>query len=67
MSTTDEIFGHKIVTAGQINFETVVSVRIADEVRKIILESNLPSLQGLLGPNSEKVLRKLAAQYWGIE
>ena len=67
MSSQQIMIGRKIVTSKKINLKRIKASKISAETRRVIRKSQAESLQGLLGRDSEKVLRKLAAQYWGIE
>jgi len=66
MSSKYGVLYQKIVTSKEVDFEKIKPSVITDEMRQIIQDSKLKSLEGLLGPDSERELRKLVEQYWKV-
>jgi len=61
-----DVMREKIVTSGGIRPENFKMPQLSDETKEVIRNSNIQSLKGLLGPDSEEVFRKLLKQYWGL-
>lgn len=54
----------KIVTSAEVNVDDLKLPKLSSEVQTVIRDAKVESLQGLLGPDSEKLMRKLVAEYW---
>ncbi len=39
---------------------------LSEEIRQVIRESGVPSLQPLLGPDWEEAMRDMQKEYWGV-
>ena len=66
MASKHGMLCHKIVTSQQVNVANIEFPAIARDVSKIIRDTKLESLQGLLGEDWERVAHKLAREYWGV-
>ena len=64
MSSRYGVLCQKIVTASEVDLGKIKLPALTEELKQIIRDAKLKSLEGLLGPDSEKVLRKLVEQYW---
>jgi len=57
----------KIVTASEINLAKIELPPVTENLKQIVLDAKIDSLKGLLGPDSQQVLRKLVEQYWTVK
>lgn len=41
-------------------------LNLSEELKQVIRDSKVPALQGLLGPDADAVMLKLAMEYWEL-
>lgn len=54
----------KEVTAADVHLPEIAIADLSEVARRVIEESELPSLKRLLGPDSRQALRQLVERYW---
>ncbi len=64
MSKKHVVFGQKVVTSHNILLDETTFLPISEEVKQIIRDSKIESLQGLLGPDAKSVAWELVQDYW---
>ena len=64
MATTHLMFGRKAVTAEDVKPGKVEPRQVSAEVRQIIRDAKLTSLEPLLKAGSSDLIRQLVHQYW---
>jgi hypothetical protein len=64
MPAKREMIRQKVVDLAELDFAGVPLPSPGEEVLKAIRATKIESLQGLLGPMKDEVMRGLVAQYW---
>ncbi len=67
MSSKHGVLCQKVVTSANVDMAKIELPALSEEVRQIIRDAGLESLQGLLGPDWQRVIRQLAERYWGAK
>jgi len=67
MSRKVDIIGAKIVSLSKEEVAKIEAPKLSEDVVRVIRESGSKTLQGLVGSNSNEVLRSMIQQYWRRE
>lgn len=67
MSSKHGVLCQKVVTSASVRLERIELPALSEQVRQIIRDAKLESLQGLLGPDPQRVTRQLVEKYWSTK
>lgn len=66
MTEGHDVFRQKIISAKNLKSEKIQFSQMSEKAREVILSSKIKSFEGLAGPDSEKIFRKLVKDYWDL-
>jgi len=67
MASKHGMLCQKVVTSEQVNVANIEFPAITENIRQIIRDAKLESLQGLLEEDWEHVAIELAKEYWAVK
>jgi hypothetical protein len=67
MLSKPDVICQKVVQPREIRLEDIKLLQLSDQTKEVIFNSNVESLKGLLGHDSEEVFRRLLKDYWGLK
>jgi len=67
MGSSNDILCAKVITFTRASLEKIEPLKLSEEVQKIIVESGVKSMQGLVGSDARTAAVNVMRNYWNLQ